>query len=380
MTYSVHKIEKMEDFRNLKSTWSELLNDQTNYRPFLDHDWFELWLDHFKDKHQLLILLVKDNDSIKAICPLLIKKDNFKRIPVKKLELIGNIYSPIRNIIFEKIDNVEKEKVMMSLFSTLRNLVDWDLIDLNSLPEEDFDFEMLNRVLREIGFKNIEYFCFENWFLNGISFSGEQYLNNFTSKFRHSIKYREKELRKKGDVEFRIVKDLDSIDQYVNYYYEVYSKSWQKGEEVGPTFHRDLARLAAQKGWLRLGFLFLQDLPIAAQFWIVCNRIAYILKTVYDQRYKQFSPGKILTLRMFIHAIDIEKVSQIDYLHGDDQYKIDWVTQHRNRKGILIFNNTSRGIFLSFLLLHILPAIDRSQILKAIKEKIFKPVLAKKWW
>jgi len=121
-----------------------------------------------------------------------------------------------------------------------------------------------------------------------------------------------------------------------------------------------------------LGFLFLNDVVISSQYWIVCDKTAYILKTVYDQNQNKFSPGKVLTLLMINHVIDVDKVMQIDFLHGDDPYKKDWVPKCRNRRGIIIFNKTLKGRILPNLLIGILPLIDRSTLLKAIKDKIVK--------
>jgi CelD/BcsL family acetyltransferase involved in cellulose biosynthesis len=191
--------------------------------------------------------------------------------------------------------------------------------------------------------------------MDEINFSGLDYLKKFNSKFRHDIKYREKKLSKIGNIKFEIVADIDLLDKYIDEYYDVYSKSWQKRERIGPTFHRDLAKMAAKKKRLRLGFLRINNTPIASQFWIVCARTAYILKTVYNQEFKNYSPGKILTLRMFQNVIDEDRVLEIDYLHGDEQYKKDWVTKRRIRKKVIIFNKNIKGQYLKLTTKKVLP-------------------------
>lgn len=151
-------------------------------------------------------------------------------------------------------------------------------------------------------------------------------------------------------------------------YYEVYSKSWQKKEGIGPTFHRDLAKIAARNGWLRLGFLFQNGLPIASQFWITCADTSFILKTVYDQNYKKYSAGKILTTEMMKYVIDVDRVKIIDYVQGDESYKQDWTPRRRERKGLLVFNNNIKGQWLAFLDNNILPTFSKYKFLKRAKE------------
>ena len=38
------------------------------------------------------------------------------------------------------------------------------------------------------------------------------------------------------------------------------------------------------------------------------------------------------------HVIDIDRVHTIDYLIGDDPYKKEWMSQRRERHGIIAFN------------------------------------------
>ena len=215
MSYSVQKIESIEDFISLKSTWDKVLGDKISYRPFLEYEWFELWLNHFLDKQKLLVLVVTQGDSPKAIFPLLIKKEKIKGIPIRKIELIGNIYSPVRNILFADRDSADMKRVLDILFSFLSALTNWDIMDLNSLPEEDFNFEMVNKVLRENRLKSMEYFCFSNLYLDEIEYSGDVYLNNRPKIIRKNVPYCQRKLEKMGNLEFNLV---DSIDEIENHY------------------------------------------------------------------------------------------------------------------------------------------------------------------
>jgi CelD/BcsL family acetyltransferase involved in cellulose biosynthesis len=156
----------------------------------------------------------------------------------------------------------------------------------------------------------------------------------------------------------------------MHYYYDVYKRSWKKGESIGPTFHRDFAKLAAEKGWLRLGFLFLNNLPIAAQFRIVSNGLAYFLKTSYDQNYRSFAPGIILLSKMIPYLLDNDKVTEIDYGSGDESYKGNWVCDKREIRRLLVFNNNPRAKYLTLLMMKILPFFERHRALRKIKHLI----------
>jgi len=45
------------------------------------------------------------------------------------------------------------------------------------------------------------------------------------------------------------------------------------------------------------------------------------------------------------HALDIDRVHEVDYLTGDDAYKKDWMSARRERWGMVAFNpRTPRGL------------------------------------
>ena len=370
MGLSIQKIQSIEEFRSIKNIWDELVISKKHYRPFLDYNWFELWLDHFLNNDHLFILLCKDQNSVKSIFPFLIRKEKFKGIPIKKVELIGNIYSPVRNFIVGKLSDIEKEGLLLNLFDYLRTAAKWDLIDLNPLPEEDFDLMGLKEVLNNLGLKNKEYFCFGNWYLDKIDFNGDQYIQSRTSNIRENIKRYSKKLQRTGKLEFVMVTNScnDEIDHYMDLYYAVYHASW-KAPEMDPSFHRDLAKLARDKGWLRLGFLFLDTTPIAAQLWLVSDGVAYIAKLAYDEQYKKLIPGVILSSEMMKYVIDTDRVMEIDYLIGDEPYKKDWTPNRRERNGILIFNHNLKGRCLA-LMIKAAAVVEKNRYLKQMKMKI----------
>mgnify|MGYP000140757907 CR=1 FL=1 len=79
--------------------------------------------------------------------------------------------------------------------------------------------------------------------------------------------------------------------------------------------------------------------------WIVADNTAYIFKLAYDESYKKLSVGTILTTTLMRHVIDIDKVTVVDYLCGDDAYKKEWMSDRRERWGLMAFNtSTTKGV------------------------------------
>jgi hypothetical protein len=313
-----------------------------------------------------------EKDKIFAIAPFVLKNEKYRGLRVRKLELMGNTYSPIRSFIFDPTAHQQPSRTVEAFFSALcaGRDVSWDILDLSSLPEESGFFECARNYLTEYKYPFSEYPCFGDWYQDGIACAADAYVSRLPEKIRKDFQYCKRRLEREGRLEFRVVTSTEHLEDYLDMYYGVYGRSWQKQERIGPTFHRDLAGMAARKGWLRLAFLFHDDVPLAAQFWIVSGRTAYILKTVYDQHYKKYSPGKVLTSEMFRHVIDVDGVSVIDYVQGDEDYKKDWTPKRRERRGILVYNATVRGRCLSFVDGTIIPFVNGNRPLRSLKQAL----------
>ncbi len=127
-------------------------------------------------------------------------------------------------------------------------------------------------------------------------------------------------------------------------YETVYRSSW-KPEEGSFPFLRALADQEGAAGTLRLGVAYHEERPVAAQLWLVENRVATIHKLAYAEEAKSMSPGTVLGEAMFRRAIDQDRVQLIDYGTGDDAYKRDWMDERRQLWRIVARNPRSlRGL------------------------------------
>ena len=195
----------------------------------------------------------------------------------------------------------------------------------------------LGIALKKSSFWTDHFFCFGNWHLQVAQRSFEHYRAHLPSALQHSIDRGQRRLSKKGQwtIHLQTADDVN-LDDAMADFISVYRQSW-KQPEPRDDFIPSLIRLAAQKQWLRLGILRLQGRPVAAQIWIVKNAKASIFKLAYVEGFERFSPGSVLTAQLMRHVLDNDKVSEVDYLTGDDAYKADWMSHRRERWGIIGF-------------------------------------------
>ena len=127
-------------------------------------------------------------------------------------------------------------------------------------------------------------------------------------------------------------------------YESVYAASW-KPEEGSPAFLRALAEQEGAAGALRLGVARKDGVALAAQLWLVERGTAWIHKLAYREDAKSLSPGTVLSMAMFRHVLDEDKVARIDYGTGDEPYKRDWMGERATLWRLEAFNLRSpRGL------------------------------------
>ncbi len=159
-----------------------------------------------------------------------------------------------------------------------------------------------------------------NWQVDTIGEDFATYWSKRPGKLRNTAKRKAKAAR----LEIEINRGFDEAGWAA--YEQIYAQSW-KPEEGSPAFLRALAEEEGAAGTLRLGIARKNGRPVAAQLWTVEDGTATIHKLAYVEDAKELSPGTILGVEMFRHALDVDRAARIDYGTGDDPYKREWMDE-----------------------------------------------------
>jgi hypothetical protein len=165
------------------------------------------------------------------------------------------------------------------------------------------------------------------------------------SVLRNSVERGRRRLSKSGAWRIDIhTEQTSTLGAAIDAYERVYNQSW-KVPEPHPNFIPGLIRMAAGQGWLRLGVLWLEHEPIAAQLWLVAGGKAKFFKLAYVQGREKLSAGSVLTAALMQRVRDVDGVAEVDYLSGDDSYKADWMASRRERIGLVALDvRRARGL------------------------------------
>jgi CelD/BcsL family acetyltransferase involved in cellulose biosynthesis len=154
---------------------------------------------------------------------------------------------------------------------------------------------------------------------------------------RETIRRRTRRAERLSGARFSMFDAGNDLETGIAAFETVYARSWKEPEPF-PLFNPAQIRAAASLGLARLGVWWVDDVPAAAQYWIVEHGWAGVLKLAHDEAFKAHSPGTVLTAWMVRHMIEREHVTGLDFGRGDDPYKQGWVANRGQRIGLLLIN------------------------------------------
>lgn len=318
--------------------------------------WFEILQKNvFADDPGARYYVVGGSHSPLLILPVRLTKKGVVRIVESLSNYYTSLYAPLL------APGVEMTSLKGILASATGDHGGADMMQFAPMDPESPAYKGLLSGLRENGWIPFRYFCFGNWFLK-VEGDWQWYLKSRSAGQRSNIK---RSLTKFTDAGggLEICDSSANVETALAAFREVYGASWKQAEPF-PDFVPSLVRWLAGSGKLRLGVARLNGIAIAAQIWIVCGSRASIFKVGYHEDYAQYSPGTVLTAHLMRRVIEQDRVREVDYLIGDDNYKRFWMSHRRERWGIVAYN--PRKIVGFALLLRELSG----RMLKALRAKI----------
>jgi len=290
---------------------------------FFSQAWFENITSHaLADDHTVVLICVVDEEGLLAMLPMM-------KCSQGTLSSLSSRFTSLYSLLI--IQNNQHSEILTCLAKGLSQYptpsIHFDPVDTN-----DSNMIHLCEAMQSFGFQSHNYFRFYNWIhpVNGQSFN--EYMAQRPSHLCNTIKRKQRKLEREHHVEIELYRDTE-VEQALLDYQAVYHASW-KANEFFSDFTPTLVRSLSQLDWLRLGILYVNKKAIAAQIWFVVHGKANIYRLAYDEHWKSYSPGSILTQYVMRYVIDTDKVSEIDFLTGNESYKKDWMSVRKERIGM----------------------------------------------
>ena len=209
----------------------------------------------------------------------------------------------------------------------------WPTTRLDAVDADAVWLRPMLRGLRRAGVRPLRFDHFGNWHLPVAGLGWGQYLAGRPGALRSAVARRSRRLMPAA--KFTLVSGPDGLEAGLADYVRIYAASWKEPEPF-PAFNPTLMRAAAHAGSLRLGLLYLNSAPVAAQFWLLHGGWAGVQKLAHDEFYRALAPGTVLTGLMVRHLLETDGAQDLDFGRGDDPYKQQWTGERRQRVGVLL--------------------------------------------
>src|SRR5438270_1048266 len=127
----------------------------------------------------------------------------------------------------------------------------------------------------------------------------DDYLATKSSNLRGQLRTKERRLARGHRLEYRLADDVDRLEADMSILFRLHDRRWGERESVAfsgrrEAFHREFARVALERGWLRLWFLELDGRPVAAWHGFRYAGAEWFYQSGRDPEWERASVGLVL--------------------------------------------------------------------------------------
>ncbi|MEM2914806.1 MAG: GNAT family N-acetyltransferase [Candidatus Bathyarchaeia archaeon] len=321
-------IEDFEKFESFMDIWNAVLRRTLDHDVFSTWEWLWCWWKHYGKGRQLRVLMAKDGGKIIGIAPLMLSKYSFHKFgKLNRIEFVGFPHADYNNFLLTTRDL----KCLRLILDGLKEISDWDLLDLRDIRNDSVSGQAIQAISQN---KNLNLNLTVETLCPYISLASsvDVFVKGLSRNMRRNLKKRMRRLSKGFKVSFKTQRDFDSIDEAMEAFFRLHQERWKSTgkqgvfvSEVCRDFHRDVARIFDNKGWLDLRFLTVNDEPIAAAYTFDYNLKKYGYLTGFSPNFAEFGVGNILKMHLIEECIK-KGFREYDLTRGIEPYKISWAT------------------------------------------------------
>jgi len=280
----------------------------------------------------MVILTIEDENEILAIAPFVYSKHTlFKFGKLKRISFMGSPESDYNVFIIKK----KKLEFLELIFDYLTENVDWNQLELKDIPASSSSFDILHKIPLKKHYTHWEERQNTPCPYLPLPTSMDLFMKSLSHNMRHNLRRYSRRLEKNHRVELKNFDEIGSVKETMDIFFKLHQKRWNMKGELGVfnesllrNFHTDVAKCFAEKGWLRLHFLTVDDEPVAAKYAFKYNQKVYFYLSGWDPNYSQYMVGNLAHKYEIAECIR-EGLIEYDLMRGNEAYKRKWATKTR---------------------------------------------------
>lgn len=255
----------------------------------------------------------------------------------REFSSLSNYYTPYFNLVVTT--NSDEQFFEMAFKAILELKKDFNFQSVILTPMFREDVSVWINLACESGLLPITDNYSTNWYNDEIVNSSKFWAAR-PKKLLNTIKRKKHKIDSLGTFSTVFYKDAKDLPKLLADYHRVYYESWKR-QESHPAFIDAITKDASARNELRLAVMYDGGTPVAAQIWFLHKDTAYIFKLAHDKEYGKLSVGTILTAEMFDWVIGLDAVKKVDFMTGNDNYKVDWMSDKKELVALQIVDPMS---------------------------------------
>lgn len=305
---------------SLAGAWDDLA-EEVDAPPFLRPGWFNAWMRAF-GRDELRVIEVRRGAKLAAVLPML-ERGRTLHSPV-------NWHTPGFGPV--AIDAKARAELFERLFGESDAGVELSLLETGSAGQDDA-VDAAHRARRRLLTRVVTRSPY-------IELGGdfERYERGLSRNRRKALRRHRRKLEAHGELRFEVHEGPDGLERLLERLFAVEAAGWKgrRGTAISSQdrtrrFYTDVARWAAERGWLRLAFLTLDGRAIACDFALQQGGAWYTLKAGYDEEFRSYGPGALLLSDEIAHCCGQPQVTRMELLGAEDSFKSSWTEHHVTR-------------------------------------------------
>lgn len=327
--------------------WEDLA-DRVGANPFLHPGFVLAWQRAF-GREPLLLATVRRAGELAAALPLV------RRGAV--LVSPANWHTPQSGLLAEDADAATALASLIGRSRARR-------ISLAFIDGADGDTLALSAEIRRAGYRVLERTLTRSPYLE-LHGDWAEFEAGMKSSARSNLRRLRRRLQELGTLTLDEVDGGVRLDEGLAEVIRVEGLAWKGGrgtaidsQQNTREFYGDVARWAAERGWLRIHILRLDRDPVAVSLAIEAHKVFFGVKLGYDPAHSRLSPGMIMLDELVRRAFE-NRLSRVEMLGTDDAYKHTWCPDTHERIGVQAFAPSIAGRIDHLVYAHGRPLLKR---------------------
>jgi CelD/BcsL family acetyltransferase involved in cellulose biosynthesis len=340
----------------ISDEWLELCKSKPYDQPFYRPEWIDCYLSAFGSEEHFVLVTARISGRLVAVLPLMRRKTFFCGLPVRKLQGAANVHSVRFDLIANNLP--EGDAAIRAIWSFLRRMPGWDVIELPSVPESGAA-EKLLRAAGEHGYLAAQYESMRSPY---ISIAASKCS---TSRSRRSCR----KAQATWNVQMSCTREAnpDALKQF----FLLENSGWKgkRGTSILSSaktvrYYQHIARVASESGYFALYLLSFDGTVVAGHFGVIYGGRYHLLKCAYLEDFQNYCPGHVIVGKI-LEDCRMHDLSEFDFTGPTYPWKTEWTSFVRPHASCYIFHNNPYGRILHAARLRVRPFLKR-QFLKVL--------------